>query len=372
MSWGDPGVSKNLRLSNGVTNFGGGGIQTTVPIQQTGILRALRALVTGSATVALGGGTAVRDTLGPWNLFSTHYLSPNQQAPIINLSGYGLYLANVMRSVDRQSQNTPDTSIVAVTSAETSTDIYQVPAATNPLRFYEDLPITQYIASLGGEIGFWPLQNPAIQLQYAFTPNSGSAGSPFNIYSLTAGAAPYLTTGAATVTLTTPTVELIRDLWQVPPRDADLPQFNLVSSWIEEAPQGGNVGGATAATWQATPLSGLLVRVGAYIFDSSASAGVAATNLNTATALQLTYDADTVKYAESSYAALARQRAYYGFDLPQGFYTWDLMGPRQTMQDILNTNTIGNIKLKFNFNNALGATSYIKIVRQIISPLEVK
>lgn len=373
MAWGDPGVSKNLRLSNGATAWGTGGTPTTVPIQQTGILRGLRMLVNGATTYTAGGGTIALDKLGPWNIFSNLTLSPNQQAPIINLSGYGLYLANVMRAIDRQTMNTPDTTSTSVSNAETSTDIYSAPVTTSTLRLYEDIPITQQIKSLGGEFGFWPLQNPAIQLQFSFTPNSASSGSPFNIFSTTANAAPYLVTGAATMTLTSPTTELIRDLYQVPVAAADFPPFNLVTTWIEESPQGASVGGATSATWQATPLSGLLLRVGAFILDSgNSNNGIAASNLTASNALQLTYDNNTPKYAESSYAALARQRSYFGFDLPQGFYVWDLLGKNQTLQDVLDTNTVGNIKLQFTFTNALGSTSSIKIVRQILSPLEVK
>ena len=255
MAWGDPGVSKRLRISNGVVTPGVGGSPNTVAIQQTGILQSLQLGVSGTATVTLGGGTAARDVLGPWNIFTNVNLAPNQQAPILQVSGYGLYLANVMRSAEPDQPFTVDTQAVSETSAAASSDIYNVPTSTGTLRFYERLPITQRIRSLGGEVGYWPFQNPAMQLALQYTLNSATATSPYNIYSTTAGAAPYLTTGAATVT-TTAQIDVMRTMYQVPAAAADFPPFQFVSTFIEEAPQGASIGGATSFTWQATPLSG--------------------------------------------------------------------------------------------------------------------
>lgn len=373
MPWGAPGVSKNLRISNGVQNWGAGGSPTTINIQQTGILEALRLLVVGTGTGTVGSGTIARDVLGPWNALSNVFLSPNQQAPIISLSGYGLYIAQLMRTLETE-QVTPDTVLAAETNAAAVADVYSFPSnGTGSLRFFEDLPVSQVIKSVGGRIGMWPLQNPAIQLMLQLTPNSASGATPFNAYSTTAGAAPYLTTSNATVTVANPTFEVIRNLWQVPASKQDFPAFNLVNTVIEEAPQGVNVNGATAFQWLATPLAGLLVRLGVFIFDGTTNTGVAASNMTASNALQLTYDNDTVKYAESAYAAEARQSYHFGFQLPQGVFIYDLLGKDLTLQDSLNTSTTGNIKFKATFNAALGSSnSFAKIIKQTISPLEVK
>jgi hypothetical protein len=231
--------------------------------------------------------------------------------------------------------------------------------------------VTQRVRSLGGEIGFWPLQNPAMQLALSYIINSATAATPYSIASTAAATAPYLVTGAATVTWA-PTLDVVRTMYQVPANQADFPPFQFVSTFVEEAPQGASIGGATTFTWQATPLSGLLARVGLFIYDSNASAGIANATINGSNALQLTYDANTVKYSETSYEALARMQALYRFILPQGFFTWDLLGADLTLADTLNTSTTANIKLTVNTASALGASSYAKIIRQIISPLEVK
>lgn len=372
MAWGDPGVSKKLRISNGVATPGVGGSPNSVAIQQTGILQELALIASGSATITAGTGTVTKDVLGPWNVLTNIALSPNQQSPIVNLSGYGLYLANVMKSAEPDSPFTPDTMAVSETSAAASADVFNFPSATGTLRFYERIPVTQRIRSLGGEIGYWPLQNPAMQLALNYTLNSSSSSSPYNIFSTTAGVAPYLATGNGTATWTAPQFDIARTMYQVPANASDFPPFQFVSTWIEEQPQGASIGSATTFTWQATPLSGLLARMGVYIFDSSVNAGIANSNLTASNALQLTYDAQTTKFSETSYEALERMHKLYRFVPPQGFFTYDLLGNDLTLQDTLNTSTTANIKLTVNTVSALGATSTAKIIRQIISPLEVK
>lgn len=375
MPWGDPGVSKKLRLSNGVVNFGTGGQPVPGNIQPTGILRALRMLMSATPTFVPGTGVIARDVNGPWNVLTQVLVSPNQQAPVVQVSGYGLYLINCMLSEESGDVGLPpDVAAVAETSSETATDIYSASATsgTTPWKFPLFLPISQRVRSLGGDIGMWPLQNPSITLQASYTPNSSSQVGPYNIYSLTAGQSPYLVTNNATVTLTNPGIEFIRELWQVPASQSDFPPFQVVSSWIEEQPQGSNVNGATSFSWLMTPLSGILVRLGVYIYDGAQNGGVLASNLTASNALLLSYDATTPKFSESAQAALARQRQHFTFDLPQGFYTYNLMGKDLTLQDTLDSHTTGNIKFTANFNAALGSTnSSAKIIKQVISPLEV-
>ena len=372
MAWGDPGVSKKLRISNGVVTPGVGGSPNNVPIQQTGILEGLTLLASGSATITNGTGTSAKDVLGPWNVLTNVTLAPNQQAPIVNLSGYGLYLANIMRGAEEDFPRSPDTMVVSETSAAASSDVFNFPTTTGTLRFYERIPIVQRIRSLGGEIGYWPLQNPAMQLALGYTLNSATAATPYSIASATAGNSPYLVTGNATVTWTAPQFDVMRNMYQVPANSGDFPPFQFVSTWIEEQPQGASIGGASGFTWQATPLSGLLARVGLYIFDSNANAGIADATLSLANSLQLTYDANTVKFSESSYEALQRMHGLYEFLPPQGCFIYDLLGSQLTLQDTLNTSTTANIKVTVTTSAALGATSFAKIIRQIISPLEVK
>lgn len=370
--WGEYGKSKRLRLSNGISNWGSGAVPVNVPIQQTGILEELRIIMQGTA-VTLGGGTApTLDNLGPWNIFNLITLSPNQQAPIVQLSGYGMYLANLMRTWERGGPGSPDTTVITPTSADPNTDTYLVATSGSPFIFSEDVPLTTRVKDFGGLIGYWPLQNPAVQLALQYTPNAANSASPYNIYNATAGAGVF--TGGATsptATITTPTVDVVRNLWEVPAAPADYPPFNLVSTWIEESPQGVNTNSATKAVWQATPLTGLLVRLGAFIYDNGA--GVAVSKLGNSNSLTLTTDASTPKFSESGVEALVRQKEFYRFNLPQGAYVYDFLGRDLTLADVIDTNTTANIQLTMNFSSALSSSNtFIKIIRQIISPLEVR
>ena len=371
MAWGDPGVSKKLRISNGTVTPGVGGSPNTVPIQQTGILENLDLLLSGAATLTVGTGTINKDVQGPFNALTNVTLSPNQQAPIVNTSGYGLWIANVMKAAEPNMPFTVDTQAVAEATQTTVADIYNFPAATGTLRFRLRVPITQRVRSLGGEIGYWPLQNPAMQLGLNYTLNSASSAAPYNIFSTAIGAAPYLVTGNATATWS-PTLDVMRTMYQVPASPQNFPPFQFVSTFIEEAPQGASIASATSFTWQATPLSGLLARIGLYIYDNNNSSGVANATLAGSNALQLTYDANTVKFSETSYEALQRMHNLYKFAPPQGVFIWDLLGSDLTLQDTLDTSSTANIKITVNASPALGASASAKIIRQIISPLEVK
>lgn len=373
MPWGDPGVSKKLRLSNGAVAWGTGGQPVSTNIQPTGILKSMRMLTSGTPTYTPGTGAINRDVQGFGNQYTLVTVSPNQQSPIVQLSGYGLQLAQYLMTAEDAQRGIPEANTVAALNPETATDQFAYATTGSNYRNTLTIPVAQRIRSLGGDVGMWPLQNPAVTLQVAVTPNSATASTPYNLFSTTAASSPYLVTGNATVTLASPTFEVFRELWQVPNSEADYPPFNLVSSWIEEQPQGANPSGSTSVVWQMTPLSGILCRIGAYVYDTNNSNnGVAASNLTTSNAIVLSYDANTPKFSESSYAALNRQHEQLGYDAPQGFYFYDLLGNDLTLQDTLNSHVIGNIKLTLNFNTALGSNSQVKIIKQLLSPLMVK
>lgn len=373
--WGDAGVSKRLILSNGQLSWGVGGTPVRSDIPQTGILRALRLVqASGAFTVTLGGGTAALDEQGPWNAYTRFLLAPNSQAPIVNVSGFGLSLIQQLYYREMMG-GTPDTMLVAPVNGEPSTDVYNGSATTTQAAgwpFYFYMPVAQTIRSLGGEVGLFPLQNPAVQLQLFWTPNTATNATPYSLASLTVNAAPYLVTGAATVTLATPTLEVVRDLWEVPANPADYPPFQFVSSWSEETPQGGSVVGATQVTWKATPLSGILVRVIGYIHDGGTNVGIAPSNLTAPNGVNLTYGAGTAKFSESGSAAQTRMHAELNHLMTKGAYYYDLLGGNLTLQDSLNLFKIANVQMQFNCNAGLAANSTARFLRQEIMPLVVQ
>jgi hypothetical protein len=379
--WGGAAVSMKRFLSNGVSPWGPGGTPTTVDIQRIGILRGMR-LITDSPTATFTAGASLaRDTLGPWNVYSQILLTPNQQAPIFRASGYGTYLINMM--MNRETKNyTNDTVVVAETSADPLANIYNASRTTTngDWRLYHEVPICQLIRSLGTEIGLWPLENPAVQLQLQYTPSSSGAASPFSLDNKAAagasGTRPYFGDVTSDVTLTSPTVDVRRYLWEVPQDEADNPPYTYVVTWLEENFQGGNVNGATFAEWRLVPLSGVLLRLGVFIYDGGASlpvgAGVLETSLTASNALSLIYGADTQKFSETGIAAHMRIQDEYGFAAPQGAFWYDLLGDDLTLADVIDSYTTPEVRFDVNLGVALGAAnSSAKVQRQMLVPIEL-
>lgn len=380
--WGGAAVSLKRQLSNGKSPWGPGGSPTTVDIQRIGIMRYLR-LLTDSPTATFTAGAALaRDVLGPWNLYKLLALTPNQQAPIYRASGYGSYLIDLMMKRGTSAYSA-DTVVVTETSADPIADLYSASrTSTNgDWRLYHGIWTSQMIRSLGTEIGLWPLENPAVQLQLEYTPSSVSAASPFIIDSQNnttalAGLLPYYGDPTSNVTIATPVVDVRRHLWEVPQQAADDPPYTYVVTWLEENPQGGNVNGASFIEWKLVPLSGVLLRLGIFIFDGGASApagaGVLEASLGNSNSLALLFGADTAKYSETGAAAHARMQAEYGILPPQGAFFFDMMGDDLTLADVIDSYTTPEVRLDVNLSTPLGAAnSFCKIQRQMLVPIEV-
>lgn len=363
--WGDPGVTMKRTLASAVAQWATGGQPQTIDIARVGILRRIR-MITSAATIATPGtGAVAADVTGPWSLYTQVAIIPNQGAPIFRTSGYGSYVADLASRVNQDSY-TIDTNVVAETAAETAADRYSFPTTTSTLTEPMELRLSQFIKSLGTEIGLWPLENPTISMQLSFTPNSPTAASPFSVGSLTAATEPYLLTGNATMTLTTPSVTAFRELYEVPMSPADDPPYTYVVRWLEQQPQIGGVAGSTFTEWKATPLSGALLRVYCQVLDGTA--GIAASKLGASNALNMLFGADTSKTAETATGAQQRQWDLFGYVLPQGVYGWDFLGPDLTMADTIDMYSVPEVRFDIN-STALASGAVTKFWQQIVTPV---
>lgn len=380
--WGQAGVSLKRELSNGKSSWGPGGTVTLVDIQRIGILRKLR-LITQSPTATFTPGASLAlDTIGPYNIYSALTLSPNQTAPIVRLSGLGAYLVMQMKSEERKF-NTPDFATGVPPNADGIANVFNAARITTngDYRLFHDLYVSQFIASLGCELGMWPLENPAVQLQLEYTPNSSSAASPFSLDNKAAagasGTRPYFGDVTSDVTLATPQVDVRRRLWEVPANAEDDPPYTYINQWLEEAPQGGNVNGTSFIEWKCIPLSGVIMRVGIFVYDGGASlpvgAGVAETSLTAGNSLTLLYGADTQKYAETGQTAHARMLDLLGYTPQKGFYFWNLLGGGLTLADVIDTYTTPEVRVDVNLSTPLGgANSFARVIRQMLVPIEIR
>lgn len=342
---------------------------TTIQIPQTGYVRDLEVLVQGTPTFS--GAVAV-DVLGPWNLISNFQLNSNVQAGIINLSGDGAAWFDLITQALERKGNSPDTSLVTVQNAADFTYLYQVPTNSGfsgnalmqvPYR----LPLAQKINTMDGYIGIWDLQDPSVQMSLLYTPNSSSNATPFNIYSSSHGVAPYFD-AAHTVTLTTPQNLVTKVMYDPPASAANDPDFGFVNSVYEEQ-WNTALGGSKIINWKALANSGYITRLLFSVYDSNNNNGVASSLLGGSNAINLTVGNNAPIIVETVYEANYRMNEAMGHLPPQGVFFIDFLGEDLTMQNVLDTFTVGNINLQMNFSSALGSTSSGKVIRQMLQAL---
>jgi len=380
MAWGDQNVTKLQYLQNSTVPWGPGGTPVQTQILQAGILRRIRMITSGTPTFTAGGGTISPDPLGPYNAYTNVQLLSNQQQPVMNVSGYGQYLVNDLIDGLEGNGNSPDTEVAAVANQTDQSYIFnarQTAAGTAPANtnwtFSNILPVAQRVSSLGGDIGMIPLSTANVQLTLGFTPGSVSSASPYTISTNGAnptGTQPYNIVAGTTpsVTLASPTVDIMREMYEAVENPADFPNYRWISQWVEEFPQTYGTGGFV---WRQQQNAGILARWMAFVWDSAANNGVNTNKLTATNAIAMKYDAGIVKFSETGAEALARQRKQLGRSMPQGTFFYDLLGPNLTWADVLDSYEVPNITVEMNFSTALGAISTIppKVIRQTFMPI---
>jgi len=214
-----------------------------------------------------------------------------------------------------------------------------------------------------------PMSTENSQLQFSFTPNAQSvSGSTYTMQSAADDLSqPYF--GANAVTIVSPSVDLVREMYEAIQNPNDFPDFSFVSQWLEESPQ---TFSGTQLTWKQNQDAGVLLRLIVGVWTSTSPWGIGTLSLPAANAIQLSYNTDTAKFKESGLEALARQREQLGFDLPQGVFFYDLLGPDLTLSDVLNTYVVPAIQLQLTYNSVVLNTNVNpKVLAQRLLPLRV-
>lgn len=372
MAWGQPGVSKLQLKSDSVTQWGSIGAQKTVQVTKSGIIKNLRMIHQGA--VAYAGATSA-SKMGPFNSYTSLELLGNSQQDVFRLSGYGAALYEMVKR-GLEEHLFPTTAAVGAPINVTDQDyVFDGQATTAPASnpnetFSLNLPVSQRVSSLGGDIGMIPMATENAQLAFIFTPNAVSlTGSTYTIQS-TADDLSMPFYGANAVTIANPSVDLMRIMYEPVQNEQDFPDFNWVSQVIEEAPQAFSGNGFT---WKQNQDAGILLRLIFGVWTSASPWGITTGNLAGNNALKLSYNTDIVKFQESGVEALARQRRELGFDLPYGVFFYDMLGKDLTLADVLDSYTVPAIQLQMNFSSAvtLNGTVNPKVIAQRLLPLRV-
>lgn len=374
MAWGDEGVTKLLYKQDSTTSWGPIGSPKNVQMLKQGIIKNLR-MITTTGAVSYGAGTQP-SAMGPYNAYTQLELLGNSQQDIFRFSGIGAYYVGLVKhGLERNGPglNASLASPVSVTDQDYVFDGRANTAPTNNTQWnwYLNLPVSQMVRSLGGDIGMIPMSTENAQLQFSFTPNALSvSGTTYTINNNSASddlSQAYYGTNATTIA--TPSVDLVRTMYEAIQNAADFPDFSFVSQWLEETPQ---TYGTTGFTWKQSQDAGILARLIFSLYTSTAPWGITTANLTSSSAIQLSYNSDTVKFKETGLEALARQRDHLGFDLPQGVFYYDLLGEDLTLADVLNSYVVPAIQLQMTTSAVTLNTNIApKVIAQRFLPLRV-
>lgn len=374
MAWGDEGVTKLLYKQDSVTNWGPINFPVTVPIIKSGILRNLRVVQGGGALTFAGATTA--SPMGPYNVYSDFTLLANAQQTVYKASGIGAYYINAVK-VGLEFDDAPPNAAIPGTINPTDPDFVfdgravVAPPTNTSWNWSLKIPIIQQIRSLGGEIGLIPMSTENAQLTFSFTQNAASVAA--GVYTINSAAndlsQPYF--GANAVTITNPSVDLAKELYEPVINEADFPDFSFISQWVEERPQ---TFGTNGFTWKQNQDAGVILRIIFGLWQSTSPFGVPSSSLNRSDALVLSYNTDIVKFKESALEALARQREQLGFDLDFGVFFYDLLGKDLTLADVLNSYIVPAIQLQMNTSTGVTLNTNVppKVLVQRLIPIRVQ
>lgn len=370
LNFNSQNITRLLRIANSTSNWVSN-TQTPVQIVQAGYVRDLEVILSGVTTVTTTAVTL--DSFGPWGMISNFQVNSNVQAGIINSSGVGINLLDQVKMGLENNGNTPDTNLVTPAgTAGTLATLYSIPsgAGAGSLVLPYVLPLAQEIRTLDGYVGIWDLQDPSIQMTLNYTPGTSSTATPFNIVEGTAktGAGQFVQT-ANTATIATPSMDVVRVMYDPPLDEANDPDFGFVNSYYQEQWNTGLAGSSTI-NWRALANSGYITRLIFYVWDSSGPDGVADSKLAATNAINMTVGNNAPVVVESGPEYRLRASIELGRQLPLGCFYIDFLGKDLTMQNVLDTFTAGNINLQMNFSSGLGSTSSGAVFRQMLQALQ--
>lgn len=361
MPWGDPAVTRLRRQADQSIAYATG-VNTPQTLQHVGLLKRLRLITALNISNAVGNGTVVQDTQGPWNLFANLLIRVSGLDLLYQVSGWGLYLINLINNY----QYAPNSAGIATANTanqqSATADVFAYPVAgaivAQPLLFSLDLPFTAPL--LGFEdLGLWLIQNETVNMEVVPTYNALGGATLLN--------QPYILTGAATATVNSGATALWREFYGVPQRQEDMPPLGYVHQWEEQF---------NAITGTQVDIDhqrgGVLLRLIYQIDDADQGTGnnVLGGILNAnVQSIEFKYDANDTPFDEQTVAILARQRELYGRDLPVGTFTHDFFSTTKTLQDSYNTESYINIKTRFRFGKAMVAGSRIRTIRERLLPV---
>jgi hypothetical protein len=287
---------QNLRPINQMDYVSAGRVAQSLP--RVGYLARLYLHFSGTATVALGGGTATLSTKGPWNTWSRIRVLANQGTDIFNVSGYGAYLLELISMYRRDPQRSPD---LAAAYAGAYLFGAAVASGANVWEFGLGIPIVPNERDMAGILLLQSeMLTTQLVLEYA------------TAYGLVSQDFPVVTTGAATVTLVgTSYPEL--EIFTVPAAPGDQPPLTTLHQTLELVQPIAATGDQVVNLLRANTYMKLI-----HVVELNGALDTVDVGR-----LQFRYNNSETPYDLSLRHQLQLQRRRYGTDLPVGSFVWD-------------------------------------------------
>ena len=354
MAWGSPKVTRLRRQADQTISYTAG--TNTLSLQHVGMLESLlfRYNATYAYTKSVGGST--QDAQGPFNSVSNLNVKVNGIGQFLDCSAWMLYLYDLVHypGFDPASSDNPN-----VLQTTTGTSIFSFPAVPGAsgnvtLLYQLRFPFVVKIANIK-EVGLFIAQNDEVNLQV--TPSfNGTAMSATKL------AAPYDLAGGDSMTIGTPTLDLVRSFYAVPANKGDYP----IIGWFHQI-ESQRVSMTATTTEIAHPKGGVILRAIYQCIDGG-TPGLMANS--TISKLQWVYGSNETPWDESITDVLLRQRVDYGHDLPQGALVHDFFGEGgNTMRHTYDTQEYQNLRTRIVTASTPAAGSYVDVIRERLIPI---
>jgi hypothetical protein len=294
-------------------------------LPKVGLLARVFLHFNGTLTVTVGGGSSTAAPRSPWNIANRIRLLANSTLPIIDVSGFGLYVANLLTDWAGV-QSRPGTFATAFTA--TNVPQYEPPAIAEVARFavangantvdisYE-LPVK---LTEQDPVGLIIAQNPQTQLTLEITDGQ--------IADLTTLA------GGATATLTG-TWQVGMEYFEAPAAPDAMPDMSFVHVWQEQR-----------VPVSATGQQAIQLLVGdTYLRIAHIVQLNAVLNRADIERIALVLNQADTPYTVDRWLALYRQRRIYGKDLGDGLFIHDFFVP-ETQRDMINSALYSDLRTR--------------------------
>lgn len=265
-------------------------------LPSTGLLASLNIRVLGTLTVTNGTGAATLKTSQhgkPFGLIDRVHLTANSGTEIVNVSGIGLYLRNLMTD-----NSYLDVAASTLPEAVTGNPTYQfaTAAGANTVEFNLKVPVA---INDRDPVGLILLQSREVLMTLSL-----DWANPTNLFDLT-GTASVAFTGNAHVTM---------EYFSVPLDPKDYPDLSVAHTLLEDAIDIAGVGDTTYTI----PRGNIYQRMIHRVLLNGAPAG-----FDDVSQLVLQYNQSEQPYKIDGHDFLALQRERYKRDLPKGVFAWD-------------------------------------------------